>query len=188
MCQASRPIANTSLVRLLMAITEGSLRTIPSPRAYTKVLAVPRSMARSRASGLSSQVGVRPVGWVGVARSVQASSPRTHVSEALSCPMTPVRHVCTTTASGRGGHRAVQRFREEPFDPLRSRGCLGPLGSSADIVRRKSAIASVEAGRSRRNNQATSDPITLSTKPMTRNNAGLIGTAPHRWVAVCRGG
>lgn len=37
MCQASRPIANTSLVRLLMAITEGSLRTIPSPRVHQGV-------------------------------------------------------------------------------------------------------------------------------------------------------
>jgi hypothetical protein len=39
-------------VRLLSAITEGSFRTMPSPRAYTRVLAVPRSIARSRARDL----------------------------------------------------------------------------------------------------------------------------------------
>src|SRR5438128_2194837 len=42
-------MASTSCVRLFSAITVGSLRTIPRPRAYTRVLAVPRSMARSLA-------------------------------------------------------------------------------------------------------------------------------------------
>src|SRR5439155_1232750 len=42
-------MASTSCVRLLSAITVGSLRTMPRPRAYTRVLAVPRSMARSLA-------------------------------------------------------------------------------------------------------------------------------------------
>src|SRR6478752_3852124 len=42
-------MASTSWVRLLSAMTEGSFRTMPSPRAYTNVLAVPRSIARSRA-------------------------------------------------------------------------------------------------------------------------------------------
>src|SRR5437868_5911946 len=44
---ASLPTASTSPVFLLMATIEGSLTTIPLPRAYTHVLAVPRSMARS---------------------------------------------------------------------------------------------------------------------------------------------
>src|SRR4051812_30755353 len=38
-------------------MTDGSLRTIPRPRSYTSVLAVPRSIARSRAtSGASALV------------------------------------------------------------------------------------------------------------------------------------
>src|ERR1019366_1062502 len=44
---ASLPTASTSPVFLLMATIEGSLTTMPLPRAYTSVLAVPRSMARS---------------------------------------------------------------------------------------------------------------------------------------------
>src|ERR1700730_18388908 len=42
-------MARTSWVRSLRALTVGSLSTIPSPLAYTRVLAVPRSMARSLA-------------------------------------------------------------------------------------------------------------------------------------------
>src|SRR3954469_11817531 len=44
---ASLPTASTRPVTLLMATMEGSLTTIPLPRAYTHVLAVPRSIARS---------------------------------------------------------------------------------------------------------------------------------------------
>src|SRR6185503_18717903 len=44
---ASLPTASTRPFTLLMATIEGSLTTMPLPRAYTQVLAVPRSMARS---------------------------------------------------------------------------------------------------------------------------------------------
>src|ERR1044071_7016675 len=44
---ASLPTASTSPLFLLMATMEGSLTTMPLPRAYTSVFAVPRSMARS---------------------------------------------------------------------------------------------------------------------------------------------
>src|ERR1700687_2984754 len=44
---ASLPTASTRPFTLLMATIEGSLTTMPFPRAYTQVLAVPRSMARS---------------------------------------------------------------------------------------------------------------------------------------------
>src|SRR5690348_1684530 len=44
---ASLPTASTSPLFLLMATMEGSLTTMPLPRAYTRVFAVPRSMARS---------------------------------------------------------------------------------------------------------------------------------------------
>src|SRR3982074_340307 len=44
---ASRPTASTRPFSLLMATIDGSLTTMPFPRAYTHVLAVPRSMARS---------------------------------------------------------------------------------------------------------------------------------------------
>src|SRR5271165_106126 len=40
---------------LLMATMEGSLTTMPLPRAYTSVLAVPRSMARSLENMLNSE-------------------------------------------------------------------------------------------------------------------------------------
>src|SRR5262249_15701608 len=44
---ASLPTASTSPVFLLIATMEGSLTTMPLPLAYTSVLAVPRSIARS---------------------------------------------------------------------------------------------------------------------------------------------
>ena len=44
---ASRPTASTRPLTLLMAMIDGSLTTMPLPRTYTQVLAVPRSMARS---------------------------------------------------------------------------------------------------------------------------------------------
>src|SRR5205814_10560539 len=46
---ASSPTALTFLTPLMVSIatTEGSLRTIPRPRTYTSVLAVPRSIAMS---------------------------------------------------------------------------------------------------------------------------------------------
>src|SRR4249920_2478023 len=47
MSLASLPTASTRPLTLLMATIDGSLTTIPLPRAYTQVLAVPRSMARS---------------------------------------------------------------------------------------------------------------------------------------------
>src|SRR5207302_6903522 len=49
MCHASWPMASTSWVWLLRAMTVGSLSTIPRPLAYTSVFAVPKSMARSLA-------------------------------------------------------------------------------------------------------------------------------------------
>src|SRR6266851_4294230 len=45
---ASTPTACTSPVRWSIATTEGSERTIPRPRTYTSVFAVPRSTAISR--------------------------------------------------------------------------------------------------------------------------------------------
>ncbi len=44
---ASVPTASIRPVTLLSATIDGSDTTIPRPRAYTQVLAVPRSMARS---------------------------------------------------------------------------------------------------------------------------------------------
>src|SRR5246127_719821 len=51
---ASLPTASTSLVFLFIATIEGSLTTMPLPRAYTRVLAVPKSMARSLEKMLNS--------------------------------------------------------------------------------------------------------------------------------------
>src|SRR5918996_54653 len=44
---ASRPTASIRPFTLLIATIDGSLTTIPLPRAYTHVFAVPRSIARS---------------------------------------------------------------------------------------------------------------------------------------------
>src|SRR3954470_9844788 len=49
-CQASRPVASTSPVWRLRAMTDGSLSTMPRPFMYTSVFAVPRSIAKSRAT------------------------------------------------------------------------------------------------------------------------------------------
>ena len=49
MFHASWPVASTSPVLRLTAMTDGSLSTMPLPFMYTRVLAVPRSIARSRA-------------------------------------------------------------------------------------------------------------------------------------------
>ena len=47
-CQASSPIATTSPLPPCSATTVGSSNTMPSPCRYTRVLALPRSIARSR--------------------------------------------------------------------------------------------------------------------------------------------
>src|SRR3954469_14026907 len=51
---ASLPTASTSPVTLLIATIEGSLTTIPLPLAKTRVLAVPKSIARSLENMLNS--------------------------------------------------------------------------------------------------------------------------------------
>src|SRR5690349_10903776 len=43
---------------MFSAMTDGSLSTMPRPRAYTSVFAVPRSMARSLATRASPVVGL----------------------------------------------------------------------------------------------------------------------------------
>src|SRR5580658_2836029 len=52
---ASLPTASTSPVFLLSATMEGSFTTMPLPLANTKVLAVPRSMARSEENRLKRE-------------------------------------------------------------------------------------------------------------------------------------
>src|SRR5205814_9870691 len=57
---------STSLVFLLSATIDGSLTTMPLPRAYTRVLAVPRSIARSLENTLNSDrrlVMREPLEW-----------------------------------------------------------------------------------------------------------------------------
>src|SRR5271154_4937291 len=57
---ASRPTATTSPLFLLMATIEGSLTTIPLLRAKTRVLAVPRSIARSEENRLKTDRMLKP--------------------------------------------------------------------------------------------------------------------------------
>src|SRR3954447_18495058 len=58
---ASRPTATGRPSLMLTATTDGSFRTMPRPRTYTSVLAVPRSTAMSRPmideNGLSEDMG-----------------------------------------------------------------------------------------------------------------------------------
>src|SRR3990172_404307 len=63
---ASLPTASIRPVTLLMATIEGSLTTMPLPRAYTQVLAVPRSMARSLENSENSERSVNEAPhWTG---------------------------------------------------------------------------------------------------------------------------
>ncbi len=58
---ASTPTATTWPLLVLSATTLGSLRTIPRPRTYTRVFAVPRSTAMSRPRNVNALlIGVRP--------------------------------------------------------------------------------------------------------------------------------
>src|SRR5580693_9403076 len=51
---ASTPTATIAPVLVFSATTEGSLSTIPRPRTYTRVFAVPRSTAMSRPRNASA--------------------------------------------------------------------------------------------------------------------------------------
>src|SRR5215467_12823923 len=53
-CLASLPTACTSPVRSSTATAEGSLITIPLSRAYTRVLTVPKSIAKSSENKLNN--------------------------------------------------------------------------------------------------------------------------------------
>src|SRR5438874_6157500 len=97
MCHASWPMASTSWVWLLRAITVGSLSTMPRPLAYTSVLAVPRSMARSLARPAlparrrSLRPAVSPAVPVGVGRQrLQLAGETLHVG--LHRPRLAVPH------------------------------------------------------------------------------------------------
>src|SRR5574341_2293503 len=60
MSLASRPTATTSPFVLLMATMEGSFTTMPLPLAYTSVLAVPRSIAKSDENKLNTDRRLKP--------------------------------------------------------------------------------------------------------------------------------
>src|SRR5262245_23193257 len=119
MCQAWFPMASTSWVRLLRAMTVGSKRMIPRPRAYTSVFAVPRSMARS-----SGTVGSRS--WSGGpeladrAHVVRGFGPR---GPAVPVLLLPDRHGLLQGVDGepRGFERlgAVRRRRDDEHRRLR---------------------------------------------------------------------
>src|SRR5580658_3285183 len=57
---ASFPTATTSELLLLIATIEGSFTTMPLPRAYTRVFAVPRSIARSDENRLNTDLMLYP--------------------------------------------------------------------------------------------------------------------------------
>ena len=78
---ASAPISSTLLVCASMATTLGSLMTMPRPRTWTSVLAVPRSMPMSRenAPRNASNIGARGPprdGWARCREEVSASPVR----------------------------------------------------------------------------------------------------------------
>jgi hypothetical protein len=58
---ASDPTARIAPLFVLIATTEGSLSTMPRPRTYTRVFAVPRSTAMSRPMNWNMlSIGVTP--------------------------------------------------------------------------------------------------------------------------------
>ena len=58
---ASMPTARISPVLVFVATTDGSLSTIPRPRTYTSVFAVPRSIAMSRPRKDSVVLDIREI-------------------------------------------------------------------------------------------------------------------------------
>src|ERR1044071_4546171 len=82
MSLASLPTASTRPFTLLIATIDGSLTTMPLPRAYTHVLAVPKSIARSLENSENSdrKLKARPLlfltQFVDHARFVTLETPR----------------------------------------------------------------------------------------------------------------
>src|SRR5262245_38317450 len=112
MCQAWLPMASTSWVRLFRAMTVGSKRMIPRPRAYTSVFAVPRSMARSSGTAAS-----RPSGEPELADGTHVVRGFGPGSPAVPVLLLPYRHGLLQRVDGepRGFERlgAVRRRRHD---------------------------------------------------------------------------
>src|SRR5712692_9390568 len=83
---ASRPTATTSPLDLLMATMDGSLTTIPLPCANTKVLAVPRSIARSEENRLKTDRKLNPFFITSLAKDPVHAHPRLYTSERYIAP------------------------------------------------------------------------------------------------------
>src|SRR5713101_8277720 len=91
---ASLPTASTRPVLWLTAMIDGSHSTMPLPLAYTSVVAVPRSMARSFENRLSTDLGLQAIvaptcassssGGSIVGRSVADGPPETRLDVDLS--------------------------------------------------------------------------------------------------------
>src|SRR3954452_14243773 len=71
---ASMPTACTSPVRWSIATTDGSERTMPRPRTYTSVFAVPRSTAMSRPPNPVSELKM-PIGVVAFKKAAAIRGP-----------------------------------------------------------------------------------------------------------------
>ena len=128
---ASTPTACTSPVRWSIATTDGSESTIPRPRTYTSVLAVPRSTAMSRppkpVRDLNQAMGARV--YLCLFQQISARAARAARGEAR--PGAPRR----SGSRPRSARRAVRRA---PGSRTRPRG--PPTPHSPDTSSRSSAV------------------------------------------------
>src|SRR4051812_44788491 len=101
---ASLPTAWTRSVRVSIATTDGSWSAMPSPRTYTSVFAVPRSMAMSRPPNPRIELNIPT-------RASRYRSSLDGVPEALPCANSAVHHVQNVTSpealDKARGHRAA---------------------------------------------------------------------------------
>ena len=117
---ASMPTASGRSSLMLTATTDGSLSTMPRPRTYTRVLAVPRSTAMSRPKKRGEEVvrhaegllvgGSEVVAYGYWAEQPRASPPRRHRRR-------PLRR-STATAVSAGKNSAISRSADSaPSEP-----------------------------------------------------------------------
>src|SRR5438552_1708046 len=81
---ASRPTASTRPLILLIATIDGSLTTMPLPRANTQVLAVPRSIARSLENRESIERRLNGAPWSVVSQQSAVNSQQSAVNSRQS--------------------------------------------------------------------------------------------------------
>src|SRR3954466_6932690 len=109
---ASRPTASIRPVTLLIATIDGSLTTMPLPRAYTHVLAVPKSIARSLENRENSDRKLNARPHFSVAQLVTLETPRRRAA--------PYEYRLCRLPSHDTSRRRPLRAAPPPYRPLRA--------------------------------------------------------------------